>query len=70
MSTGFLYEILKCLLKGEARLGTVFTCQPNLPLPVFFAYIGGYSTNIGFRKHLLITTEILSTLLLFPILVE
>ena len=52
MSTGFLYEILKCLLKGEARLGTVFTCQPNLPLPVFFAYIGGYSTNIGVHKHI------------------
>ena len=69
MSTGFLYEILKCLLMDGAGLGGRYTRQISLRMP-FFAYIGGYSTNIGFCKHLPNHTDGLGTLLFFPILVE
>ena len=51
MSTGFLYEILKCLLMDRAGLGGRYTRQISLRMP-FFAYNGGYSTNIGVHNHI------------------
>ena len=65
-----LLIIRHCRIELLLRTIFLFLWDNFSPCVLHFPYIGGYSTNIGFRKHIPIVTEGSGTLLLFPILVE